>query len=265
MNIEHSKIPTVHILLSLRHPELLRAATLVFDTLRVGFPTAYVVVHPNEMHDLGVMWPQIQRALDAAAVNEVRPRRQTIHHEYIEDLLSVGEDPIVLLDTDVCLWGKVEDWDFGDVPMAGRYTPAFRCKFANAITTPRLHTSCLFVNPVKLREAVGTYLKQFPDTPFTPKQNLIYPCYYALRDRAKVTTYFSDTMGLMYAAIGGVSFNEQQMDALDHLHFATISDIICAYYPENHWRENHFAVFENPKLLKGAWRMQEEFYRANAV
>lgn len=260
MNSE-STIPNVFILATCRVSELLPAATLVFKTLRVGLPTANVAVFLNDPLHADI----IRKEAEGVGC-KVFPIAKTIHHVWLETLLdSPATAPLLCLDTDIVFFDKIEDWDFGDAPMAGRYTPAFRCKFANAITTARLHTSCLFVNPVKMREAVAAYLGQFPDTPFTPRPNLVYPSYYPVRDIAKVTTFFSDTMSLMYQAIGGVRFTEQQNEAFEHLHFATISDIVCPYYPENHFRENHFAVFENPKLIKGAWRQQENFYRANAV
>jgi hypothetical protein len=52
------------------------------------------------------------------------------------------------------------------------------------------------------------------------------------------------------------------LDCYDHLNFGTISDIVAPYYPDNHFREAHFWIFENPELLRGQWRKDATWFAA---
>jgi len=262
----------VFILVTCRKPELLPASTLVFKSLRTGFPTAEVTAFVNcaPDHECGRV---ITEAMLAAGVNAAgwEPRTDndpkkptTIHHRFIYELLLKESDPFWICDTDVIFWGQVEGKG-SSAPMLGRYIPQFRDKFTNCVTRPRLHTSLLWFNTPVLKRALSQYWQQFPETPFNPRPNLIYPAFYPFRVGAKVTNYFHDTCSLLYQAVGGQSFSTAELDLYDHLNFATISDIVAPFYPELRFRESHFAVFENTKLAKGAWRDQDRFYAANAV
>jgi len=256
----------VHVLVTLRNLELVRASTMVFDTIRIGFPSAEIVP-----------WDNIQKfavgdskLLAGAELNPL-PKGVTIHHEWIEHLLHIEHAPFWICDTDVVFWDKVEHCKFDAVPMAGRYIPQFRDSFTKCITRPRLHTSLLWLNPQRIKEETAKYFSQFPETQFNPRPNLFYPMFHPVGPpelfgkAMPQTNYFYDTCSLLYHAIGGEPFTTDILDAYDHLNFGTISDLVCPHYPETHWRENHFAVFENPQLLKGAWKVQEQFYRANAA
>jgi hypothetical protein len=277
VNIDESNKPPVLILVTCRKKELLRASTLVFDTIRTGFPTSPIHAYINHVPD-NACEREVLRALGKADVTTVgfepgtpwedRDRHTTIHHRWISDLLETRKTPFWICDTDVCFWDKVEDFQLGAsyFPLFGRYTPEFFDKFTNCITRARLHTSLLYFNPERIEPGLAGYWKQFPETPFNPRPNLIYPTFFPFRhDGRPYANFFYDTCAMLYHAIGGYAFTTDVLNCYDHLHFGTISDLVCPYWAENHFRENHFAVFENPQLLKGAWRQQEEFYRANAV
>jgi len=264
-------MPTVHILATCRNPELIRATTLVFDSLRTGFPTARVYVYCN---GLGGYSALIQQAACKAGVPEfnLHVLSQTIHHDWIYKLFEKETEPFFICDTDLIFWSSFEDFDFSGAAMAGRYVPQFFDRFTNCITRPRLHTSLLYLDPQKIKQQVDAYFSQFPETPFNPRPNLIFPNFLPYRieqaghpERGKVKNFFHDTCSMLYQAIGGQAFTEAQLDCYDHLNFGTISDIVCPHYPDERWRESHFAIFENPQLAKGAWRAQEMWYKANAA
>lgn len=250
----------VKILATCRNPELLRATTLVFDTLRVGFPTANVEVYYNGLIET-VEKRFVREAAQKCGAQWI-DCEHTIHHIWIERILR-GSEPVWICDTDIVFWKDMELWDFGNAAMAGRYVPRFFDRFVNCITMPRLHTSLLYLNPDRIREEVEKYFGQFPDTPFNPRPNLIHPCFYPHRVGSSVKNYFHDTCSILYQAIGGDIFLPHHNDCYDHLNFGTISDVVCPYYPNYNWRQRHFAVFENPALLKGAWRTDEQFYLDN--
>jgi len=255
----------VHILVTCRKEELLKAATMVFETLRVGFPTAPVKVlincAPNKASLDAIVEAtvkaQVQDCEISSAGDEVI-HPVTIHHEWIQGLLERETEPFFILDTDVCFWDNFEQWDFSKSFMAGKWIPAFEDDFTKCVTQTRLHPSLLYLNPQRIKEEVAKYFVPFPDTPFNPRPNLIFPAWFPVVNSKPV---FFDTMSLLYQAIGGSMFNTQQIQCYDHLNFATISDIVAPHYPNERFREQHFAIFENPALLRGAWREQDQFYR----
>lgn len=253
---------TVHLLCTCRKPELLRAATLVFDSIRVGFPTATLDVFWNGLADT----PEMERTRDSAkstGANFVCITHIT-HHQWLHSLVKHATEPLIVADTDLVFFDNFERFEFGNAILAGRYTPQFRCKFANAITKPRLHTCLLWIDPVKVREAVTKYGERFPDCYATPRptlEDLIFPRYIPQRVGMP---YFYDTASLLYQAIGGHSFTPEQLDSFSHLNSGTLSDLVAPAYPEYRIRETHFSIYENPQLAKGNWRLHDAFYAANA-
>lgn len=253
----------VYILATCRNPELLRATTMVFDTLRVGFPTANIYTRLNFTPN-GDISHQIAATAEKSGV--VFRTEDTIHHDWISGLIRDESEPFFILDTDVVFWKSVEGWKFDDdVAIAGRFIPSFFDRFTNCITMARLHTALLYINPVLVRRKVDEYFKQFPDTPFNPKPNPVNPTFVPLRIGILSRSYFYDTCSMLYHSIGGLPFTFDQLDCYDHLGFGTISDIVCPHYRDKAWREMHFAAFADPSLLKGSWKTDDLFYASQRV
>lgn len=243
----------VHILATCRQPDLIPAALMVFDTLRLGFPNADVSVDINRVDGLEDEMDVIKNkaALARSSVAFV----QTIHHEWLEALCMNEPEPFVALDTDIIFWERCDHWEFAH-PLAGRYIPHFRDPFTKCLTRSRLHGSFLWVKPVELRAKIAAYHAGFPGTPFNPPANLFYPFYMPMRGQS----YFHDTGCLLYHAIGGHGYSERELDAYSHLNCGTISDIVAPHMPEECLRESHFAVFNDRELARGCWRDQDAFY-----
>lgn len=255
----------VHILATCRNPELLPATTLVFKTLRTGFPTAHVTVWKNG--DFPYKCSHLAHKIMEPVVDKIEYVRKTIHHKWIETLLKHEKEPFYICDTDMIFWDSVESWDHANAPMAGRYVPQFRDQFTKCITRPRLHTSLLWMNPQVIKARVDKWLNDQPETVFNPKANLLYPLVvpFLHLDRAMpFDRYFFDTTSLLYQVVGGMPFIKPWLDHYDHLNFGTISDIVAPHYPANRFREAHFAIFENPELARGMWKSQEKFYQEHA-
>lgn len=249
--------PKVFILATVRNPELLRATTLAFDTLRTGFPNSEVTVFTNNIPD-GQIMPVIKAAGDVDC-KILNLHQTTIHHEWIEMLLKTMDEPFIILDTDVCFWKSCE-WEYGNAALSGRFIPQFFDQFTKCVTRARLHGSFLYFNPALIVAQIEKYKAQFPATPFNPVANLVYPVVIPGTQHS----YFHDTCCLLYQAIGGKPFSEDQNDSYDHLNCGTISDIVGPHLKDIRLREAHFGVFENPALAKGVWRTQKEYYAKHA-
>lgn len=238
----------VHILLTIRSKELEPASTLVFKTLRTGFPSSRIIVHRNRCPDF-----VLQSGLECADVD-------TIHHRWIEDLIFSEKEPFWILDSDVHFWEPVEGWKFTG-PMAGRLIPQFFDEYSNCIDQPRLHTALMWLDPAQIKAKAEAYRKPFPADGFCPGPNLIYPTYLPVR---KGMTIFFDTLSLMYHAIGGEAFTERQLDAFEHMNFGTISDLVLCRMKNGEELAKARAEFvANPDKFRGNWRKQEDWYAAN--
>jgi hypothetical protein len=260
----------VHLLVTIRKEELFPASVLVFKSIRTGFPTATITAHLNDWATRKERWGSVLDICTHYGVNPetIPPVEGNIeHHDWIRRLFREETDPFFVLDTDVGFWENFEHFDFSNAAMAGRYVPQFFCRFANAITRPRLHTCLLYIDPVQVRNQVDAYASQFPDTYCTPRpslRDLVFPRYIPYKFGAVTKNYFHDTCCLLYQAIGGQPFDDQQNLAFDHAQSMTISDLVAPHYPGGDIREHHFAIFQNPEVLKGQWLRDKEFYRQRA-
>lgn len=252
----------VHILATCRKSELLRATTLVFDTIRTGFPTAKIEVDWNGSDSSREISQTCQAATTARATFTVFDRRT--HHEWVAQLIREEQEPFWICDTDVVFWYNMEKFCFDGTPLAGRYVPQFKCNFANAITKPRFHTCLLYIDPKIVKKVVGTFGELSQDVYCLPRptiEDLVFPRY--IPD-IKGMRYFYDTTSLLFQCVSGVPFNKDELNSFDHLNSATLSDLVAPCYPEYRMRETHFAIFENPQLAKGSWKLQDEFYAKHA-
>lgn len=230
---------------------------MVFKSLRIGFPTARVVVHTNclsDSHEAAVA--------ELAAENDCEVKRvSTIHHVWIEELVGTEQEPFYICDTDLHFFRDFQLFAFKGA-LAGWRIPEWRDEFSGAITRARLHTSLLYINPVMVREAMDRFKSGTPDTPFTPIANLFNPLIVPL----KGTKIFYDTCSMLYQAIGGEAFGPAHKNAYVHLHYGTISDLVLPRLPDPVDMEmTRKAILDNPALGVGQWRNQTRFYEQRRV
>lgn len=243
----------VRILATCRRKDLLDYTLLVFQSIRVGFPTARVIVTGNALPDFA-LGPVTEAC--AASGSEFENGQETIHHRYIDDLLEMENEPFVLSDTDIIYYSKVEDWKF-NTALAGYRIPEFDDEFMGAITRSRLHTSLMFVDPVLFRKQWSEYESGFAVTPFRTIAGPCDPLCTSLNGRR----YFSDTMSVAYHAIGGTDFTAEQKDSYFHVHFGTLEDLVLPKLTNGaDVKSSREKVLANPLLGKGEWRAQYEHY-----
>lgn len=256
----------VHILATLNTPSLLHYSELVFDTLRVGFPTANVTVDINGADGTHDMSSIREQALAQGCI--IRETGRTIHHEWIQRLIMESNgDPFWIVDTDMIFYDNVEDWSFTGATeqgpgefgcaIAGYLVPEFEDEFTNSTTRSRLHTSLMYINPSVLRKKVARYAAKFPKTEFNPLSNLIYPQCLPFNGEG----IFYDTCSMLYHAIGGQPFTDEQKDAYFHFHFGTLAYMVLPRLSDgDQMKKVRTGVLENPDRGRGLWRAQDEYY-----
>lgn len=253
--------PTVFILTYCRRSELLYGSTLVFKTLRTGFPTAAVVVVDNA--SLPESRAEIRQSAEADGCRflQIDPT-DVAHHDFLETVLEAmaSDDapagPLVFLDPDVCFWKSCEDFTF-DALMAGYFVPAARDPITDTLVMPRLHSSFLWIpNARRLWHQITSFRETRHD--FAAFQSF--------------TTLFGrqwcryNTGASLYAAIRSQAahFDDSHCRCYDHLISGCHVDLFYPRLaPENRrrLRELHeHARRGNLAALKGLWARHHEIW-----
>ncbi len=252
----------VHALATVRRPELLDAALLVFRTVRDGFPTASLNVWGNAL-PAREQWivGNACRAVGAGFTN-LRP---TVHDRWLEELVQESVRPFWVLDTDVCLWENVEgfakEWKANGVEFAGRWEPAFDEESTGSLHVERLHTALMWIDPSRVRAAIRTRMAQIP-APWGHKADFTFlrQSFVPLRSGR---TLFYDTMAGLWQAGIGTPFTKAQDAAFDHLHCGTYVDLIGPALSTN-LAATHQAIYRDHKLARGMLAGQMEYYAQRA-
>lgn len=232
--------------------------TLVFQSIRTGFPTAEIVVLENaSTHGLD----EIRKAAADAGATLIEMAKRVDHHEAISRALYAEHGPVVFCDPDVIFWGNFEEVVGeriidGDI-MAGRYLPTF--KEYGATVAPRLHTSLLVIpNAERLHAAMqDLQTKWFSD--FRRWEGFVFnhpeagPVHY---DTGAV--FFSFVKDHCYA------FGERELNLYDHLFCGTAPDLVpvamspgTAGFLEGVRQQ----AMMDPASIRGLWRKQEEWLK----
>lgn len=260
------KEPTVHILATVRNPRLLPGTTLVFKSLRVGFPKAPVMVWGNALEP--ALESEIVRCAQSVG-GQYTPLPTTSHDEWIENLVQRSQAPLWICDTDVVFQGKMQNYGPEHL-FAGRFEQEFDEEWTGTRHMARLHTAVMWLNPVAVRNAMRSFMCQFPapwrDTAEFPfiRQHFV-PLLRGLStegERGRVLTMFYDTCAGLFHACGGTIFNLTQDRAFEHLHCATYSDLVGKSLSCGSLEAAHRIIFENPSLARGMKAQQDAYYES---
>lgn len=244
----------------------------MFKSIRVGFPSSEITVWWNGPLDNSCV--ERKAVYHAVADGLESPRSTngphwwdfpTTHHEWVLHLIEKETKPFWICDSDIVMFGQIFNIPFDGCALAGRYIPQFYCQFSKAITRPRLHGSLLYLDPAKIKAALDERWKDIPDCyalPTPTLQELVFPRYVPHAVGSLDKTAFYDTCAGLFHAIGGQRFTDAQNDNFGHLGSATLVDVVSEHYSRGNLREWHASVLDQPHLLKGQWKRDQEFYRS---
>ena len=249
----------VHILCTVRKPELLPAALLVFRTIRVGFPKAKIVVWGNGLEPACANFIDFAASLVGGTFQMLKP---TSHDAWIEALVMNERDPFWICDTDMVFFDMVEHFfDYpGETLYAGRLEPAWHESWNNCDKPERLHTCLQWFNPAALRGAMQRWCRQRVSALLSTSQlPFIRQCIIPGRDG---NTLYDTTTGLWQAGFG-TPFNDEQNSAFEHLHAGTYIDDVgrCEKYKD--LPLIHQAIYADHRLAAGLQVQQNKFYEAH--
>ena len=248
-----SKPPKVYITTWCRSEELLYGSTLVFDSLRTGFPDSDVVVVENASPR--ALRPPIEEAAARTGCAFFQLEEEESHWSLIESYVLGAEGPIVVVDPDVVFWERIDGWDFGGALMAGRLLPDFADAYSRTFTLSRLHTSHLrFPNPQALRARIGAILKARFEAGSLFEPKMLPPGWWRW-----------DTAAPLYHALGeeAVAFTEAQLDGYDHLFCGShLPLVLPSMDPASGalMSDAHARAKTDAASLKGIWRPQRDYF-----
>jgi hypothetical protein len=251
----------VYILATVRKPELLPAATLVFGTIRTGFPTAAITVQGNGLRpefctELATCCRQVNARFESGmAVTQL--------DRWLARLLSVAHEPFWICDTDMVFFGSMENLDLPGAPcMAGEYQPTFIEEYTRTIHMERLHTALLWINPVLLRDRLRMAESWFPSPPGFEVQRVQASLSYI---HTPGGVLFYDTAAGLYHTAGGYRLSDDVLDRFEHLQCATYVDLIGPQLKDAPGlAAMHQRVYANPQAARGLRAVQREYYARRA-
>jgi hypothetical protein len=234
--------------------ERLYGNTLIFKTLRVGFPNAEVHIYDNHS-DMSCV-SEIQKLAEENGCTFNYLKEPINHHDFIESQILSNEGTIIFLDPDIIFWKDFERFKVEKL-VAGSFIPTFFDSYTQCLTFARVHSSFLWINDVgKLRNEVELIKQQkFEFNPYSPSM---------LRYNGRWLRY--DTMAMLYHAIPDkfLAFREYWLEHYDHLfcgtHLESVIESIKEPY-KSHWNKWHWlAEIGDLNPLKGIWMEQEKYF-----
>lgn len=251
----------VHILITVRKPELLPAALLVFKTIRTGFPTVPICVWGNAL-PLFLLDAVVQACAGVGAT--FRNLKPTAHDLWIEQLVLNESKPCWICDSDMVFFDECE-WFFTDEDtdlFSGRFEPAWREPWTNSDHVERLHTCLAWFNPVALRAAMAGWLhRTVPGVFANAEMPLIRQTFIPVRGGR--TVFYDTTAGLWHAG-GGTRFTDRQNKCFAHLHCGSYSDEVAKCEELAGLPAVHAAIIANPELARGITQQQDAFYKSRS-
>lgn len=254
----------VNILVTVRKAELLPAATLVFRTLRRGFPEAQIFAWGN---GLAAGHQEVIEGCVKAVGGVYQALPATSHDIWIEALLQREMKPFWICDTDVVFFHDLESW-FGrhpQRPITGRFEPEFLEEWTGTRHMARLHTCVMRLDPVAVRAAMRAWVCRFPkpwrcsaEFPFV-RQTFVP----RNTGPAAQEVMFYDTCAGLWHSVGGRPFSEGENECFEHLHCGTYVDLMAKPGepgPGQGLQALHAEVYRDPERARGIRKQQESYY-----
>ena len=288
--------PVVHTLISIPKEEHYDACTLCLSSLRVGFPTAKIVVWVNDtgpvpfarvLNDaekcLGrsknIASPDSRTPVFSSVGGNalIVPLEKKMHHaEWMRMVLSTAEDagvPLVIVDPDCIFWENCENMQVPEgTLLAGHRVPTMWNDFAHCRSVARIHTSFMVMpEPDRLMRVLrdvypwcfkpaGEYC---PCDPFSP----------AVRFYVGEPVFW-DTCANLYQMLIGCAdesvydFGPDEFKRYDHLNSASFFDVMLERLPDKEgfaYVHRFLSKPEDRHKLRGlTWDYVLKYYQACA-
>lgn len=250
----------VHILATVRKPELIDGTLLVFKTIWRGFPNSQITVWCNGLR--GQELEEVLTSATSAGVQKVEFIQQTSHDQWIEDRLEYESAPFWICDTDVVFFDRMPEPKPG-IKYAGRFEPEFLEEMTGAIRPARLHTALMWFDPVLLRAEMRREMSRLP-LPWRASAEFSFVRQTWFWSGGK--TYLYDTCTGLWQAGLGTQFTDEQNASFEHLNCATYLDEARRRMAGGDaFAEMHRRVYENPEMARQLHESQAQYYASRVT
>ncbi|MEE9238244.1 MAG: hypothetical protein V3U58_01645 [Thermodesulfobacteriota bacterium] len=232
-------------------------STLIFKTIRVGFPTADITVYDTSTVQEARL--EIARLAEKQDCKYVGLGFRTPLDAFIKAFVRGEYGTTILLDSDLCFWQSVEGWGFGDYLLAGRFIPEYQDEFTGCLILARLHTSFIWIHDVKLlRNKIEENSRKFLG--FDPYINFTY------KDANSDNWVFLDCGASLFSAFESevFSFGEKELNSYDHLFCGSYADEVFPRLSVNArkiFQRHHRWAKNDYTKLKGIWKEQDKYFK----
>lgn len=231
--------------------EDIRTATLVFQTIRVGFPWSDIVCEytGNPKH-----LPEIRSLCSKYDVTCATSHPfKTTNDIIISDRIQHHNGEVVFIDSDMIFWESVEDFKPSRL-ISGRVIPQYVCPYTKMTNIARVHPSFLWVKNCHFLRVQTT---SPVSSRFVPN-NIIKPA--VVFDGGRWIFY--DTCASLSNILGAQSFTEDMLNKYDHLFASTfVKEVAKETVELLHLPSLHNSIYNNPQLAKGMWKEQDKYFR----
>ena len=222
------------------------SATCIFNTFKLGFPTAQHIVFDNNSYEV-----------DWSCNYEYN--KEIGHWKFIEEIINSNDGPICFVDPDVIFYGEVES-KLTRIKhlVAGRYCPKYWNPVEEGNEFDRVHTSLLYISdPAKLRELVK----------YNTCENYSVSPYQGLFFHIAKRKYIYDTFANICHMIGADNiyhFGPDILDLYTHLISGSMLERVASKLPGGNRLIGLHKIAElEPMAVKGFWRENDQFYINN--
>jgi hypothetical protein len=227
-------------------------ATLVLDSIRVGFPDSKIIVINNAV--IPKVKIHIEKKLKEIDGILWETCKVYEHSKLLKYIIFRSKKSTAIIDSDVIFWEKFDQ--VSDFLFEGRFIPSFY-DHDNILNHPRIHPSLLKIHdPSRLKQLI---LSSKNCNLFAVTLNKIE---------------FYDTLSRLYLFCSEKirRFDENDLNKYDHLFGSTFITEMLKVLSESKnqtilqmmeiLKRNHiYAKTKQYKELKGIWKIQEEYFK----
>lgn len=257
--VASSKIENVFVIVFCKNAELSYGSTLVFDSIRTGFPDSNIHVIDNGIFDFSVK-KSIQNKVKEIDGSFYSDGKVYTHHQLLRTIISKISGSVAIVDPDIIFWDRMDTTS--DSLVSGRKIPIFFDPISECINHERIHTSLLKISDVEMMSNLIVDIeKKYEDL------DLMSPLKYK---RFGVWERF-DTMSSFCSVYPDFisEFDESELDKYDHLfcgtHLDVVKDKLCIDNSPVEWEREFLNIHKYAKnkqydKLRGIWKIQNKFF-----
>lgn len=232
--------------------------TLVFDTLRKGFPSSNIEVWDNYNNEDEKV--HLIELCEKGGYHHNVSFKRWHHADWIEMIVNTHDDEVVILDPDIIFYDNCQEFDFPTL-IAGRFVPTIWNEWFGAISYERLHTSFLQIRDCKeLRKQLGEV--------YPPMLHPVYNDYTPLNPYRPAVNFYQgypmawDTCATIFHMVGGSCFTPNELSRYSHVNSSAFQEeMLERVKDKDSFRlQHHKAREKDYEWFRDFYKAEDKYY-----